>query len=217
MLSLIKVFFTGMAISLLGSLPLGSLNMAAMQVAIQENVRKAIFFSLGVAMVEVLYVRLSLTGMDWVISHRQLFHVLEWATVFLFFALAVSSFFTARKKAGAQKNVLINNQLNRFVLGAAMSAINPVQIPFWFIWSTYLLSNRILVPTTAHFTIYTIGIGIGTLFGLALFIFGGRWLVQKLNASHRIINAAVAFVFLISAFIQLYRVLNKSFASGIGQ
>jgi threonine/homoserine/homoserine lactone efflux protein len=217
MFSLMKVFFTGMVISLLGSLPLGSLNIAAMQVAIQENVRKAIFFSLGVAMVEVLYVRLSLTGMDWVIKHRQLFHVLEWATVFLFFALAISSFITARKKAGAQKNVLLNNRLNRFILGATMSAINPVQIPFWFIWSTYLLSNNILTPTTANFTVYTIGIGIGTLMGLALFVFGGRWLVQKLNASHRIINIAVALVFLVSAFIQLYRVLNKPFAASIGQ
>ncbi len=217
MISLLKVFFTGMLISLLGSLPLGSLNVAAMQVAIQENVRKAIFFSLGVAMVEVVYVRLSLTGMDWVISHHQLFHALEWATVFLFFALAVSSFVTARKKAGNQKNVLLNNKVNRFVLGATMSAINPVQIPFWFIWSTYLLSNKILAPTTTEFTFYTIGIGIGTLLGLALFIFGGRWLVQKLNASHRIINVAVALVFLVSAFIQLYRVLNKPFASGIGQ
>jgi threonine/homoserine/homoserine lactone efflux protein len=217
MLSLLKVFFTGLAISFLGSLPLGSLNISAMQVALQENVRRAIFFSLGVALVEIIYVRISLTGMDWVIRHRQLFHILEWATVFLFIALAVSSFIAANKKTGAQKNILLNNKLNRFWLGVTMSAINPVQIPFWFIWSTYLLSTKVLLPVTSDFTVYTIGIGIGTLLALGLFVFGGRILVQKLNASHRIINLAVALVFLISAIVQLYRVLNKPFGSAIIQ
>lgn len=217
MFSLLKVFFTGLAISFLGSLPLGSLNISAMQVALQENLRRAVFFSLGVALVEIIYVRLSLTGMDWVMRHRQLFHILEWATVFLFIVLAISSFIAANKKTGSPKNIMLNNKLNRFWLGVTMSAINPVQIPFWFIWSTYLLSNKILLPATVDFTVYTIGIGIGTLLGLALFIFGGRLVVQKLNASHRIINLAVALVFLISAIIQLYRVLNKPFGATIVQ
>jgi threonine/homoserine/homoserine lactone efflux protein len=217
MFSLLKVFFTGLAISFLGSLPLGSLNISAMQVALQENLRRAVFFSLGVALVEIIYVRLSLTGMDWVMRHRQLFHILEWATVFLFIALAISSFIAANKKNGTPKNIMLNNKLNRFWLGVTMSAINPVQIPFWFIWSTYLLSNKILLPTTVDFTVYTVGIGLGTLLGLALFIFGGRLVVQKLNASHRMINLAVALVFFISAIIQLYRVLNKPFGATIIQ
>jgi len=40
--SLFTIFFTGMLISFLGSLPLGSLNVSAMQVAITENNKKAI-------------------------------------------------------------------------------------------------------------------------------------------------------------------------------
>lgn len=209
MLSLLTIFFTGMLISFLGTLPLGSLNVSAMQIAITENTRKAIFFSLGVALVEILYVRLSLQGIDWVIGHQQLFHILEWATVFLFVVLAVSSLIAAGKKNSRAKNILLNNNMHRFWLGFTMSAINPVQIPFWFIWSTYLLSNKILLPQPAQFNSYTAGIGTGTLAGLAIFIFAGRWLLNKLNASHRIINIIVGVVFILSAAIQLYRVLNK--------
>ena len=209
MLSLLTIFFIGMLISFLGALPLGSLNVSAMQIAITENTRKAIFFSLGVALVEILYVRLSLQGIDWVIAHQQLFYILEWATVFLFVVLAFSSFMVARKKNSQAKNILLNNRMNRFWLGFTMSAINPVQIPFWFIWSTTLLSNEILLPQPAQFNSYTAGIGIGTLAGLGLFIFAGRWLSNKLNASNRIINIAVGIVFIISAAIQLYRVLYK--------
>ena len=82
MFSLLAIFFTGMLISFLGSLPLGSLNVSAMQLAIAENTKNAIRFSLGVALVEILYVRLSLTGIGWVIAHRQWFYTLEWITVF---------------------------------------------------------------------------------------------------------------------------------------
>jgi len=211
MFSLVAIFFIGMLISFLGSLPLGSLNVSAMQVAITENIKKAILFSLGVALVEILYVRLSLQGIDWVIAHRQLFYMLQWITVFLFIALAASSFWAAGKKDTQAKNILLNNKMNRFWLGFTMSAINPVQIPFWFIWSTYLLSNKILLPLPLHFNVYTIGIGTGTLAGLALFIFAGRALMNKLKAGNRVINIIVGIVFIVSAAIQLYRVLYKPF------
>ncbi len=212
MFSLLAIFFTGMLISFLGSLPLGSLNMSAMQVAITENTRNAIQFSLGVALIEILYVRLSLQGIDWILANQELFYILEWITVFIFIIIAASSFWVASKKNTATKNILLNNKMNRFWLGFTMSAINPVQIPFWFIWSTYLLSNKILLPVTLHFNIYTAGIGTGTLIGLALFIFAGRWLLNKLNASHRIINIIVGIIFIISAAIQLYRVVCKPFS-----
>jgi len=207
--SLVTIFFTGMIISFLGSLPLGSRNVAAMQIAIAENNKKAVQFSLGVALVEIAYVRLSLTGIDWIIAHEQLFYILEWITVFLFIILAINSFWTAAKKDSGAKNILISNTMNRFWLGFTMSALNPVQIPFWFIWSSYLFSNRILLPDPWHFNFYMAGIGIGTLAGLAIFIYAGGWLVKRLHTSRRIINLIVGAVFIISATIQLYRLLYK--------
>jgi len=212
MYSAAAVFMTGLLISFLGSLPLGSLNVSAMQVAITENIRNAIRFSLGVALVEVLYVRLSLKSIGWVIAHQQIFYILEWTTVFLFMIMAASSFRAATRKNTNAKNILLDNNMNRFWLGFTMSAINPVQVPFWFIWSTYLLSNKILSPSAWQFNIYTAGIGTGTLLGLALFIFAGRWLLQKLHTSHRVVNIIVGVVFIISAVVQLYRLVYKPFS-----
>jgi threonine/homoserine/homoserine lactone efflux protein len=211
MYSLFPVFFTGMFISFLGSLPLGSLNVSAMQVAITENIKNAAQFSLGVTLVEIMYVRLSLQGINWIIANQLLFTVLEWMTVLLFIVMGISSFRAASKNDGSKKNILLNNRMNRFWLGFTMSAINPVQIPFWFIWSTYLLSNKILLPLTIHFNVYTAGIGVGTLAGLALFIFTGRWLLHTLHAGNRIINIIVGIVFIISAAVQLYRVVYIPF------
>lgn len=208
MFDFIRIFFTGLLISFVGALPLGTLNVTAMQISIQENSRNAIKYGLGVALVEIIYVRVSLKGMRWVMENQKVFYALEWATVVLFVGLAITSFITASKSRD-QKNILLNSKLNRFFLGFSMSALNPVQIPFWFIWSTYLLSNRFLKPTAWQFNVYTVGIGIGTLIALAIFIFAGKWLIKKLNASHRLVNISVGVIFVISAGIQLYRVVNK--------
>ncbi|WP_290793566.1 LysE family translocator [Flavihumibacter sp. UBA7668] len=209
MVNLFFLFVAGLLISFLGSLPLGTLNITAMQIAVQENVRRSLYYSIGVALVELIYVRLSLKGIDWILANQTVFYYMEWATVVLFAVLGISSLLVARKKNSEAKPVLLNNQVNRFWLGVSMSAINPVQIPFWFLWSSYLFSTKLLQSDALHFNIYTIGIALGTISGLLLFIFGGKWLVKRINASQRAIHLAVAIVFLLSSAIQLVRVLNK--------
>ncbi|KYP13702.1 LysE family transporter [Flavihumibacter sp. CACIAM 22H1] len=209
MVNLIVLFLAGLTISFLGSLPLGTLNITAMQIAVQETVRKALYYALGVALVELIYVRLSLKGIDWILANQTIFYYMEWATVVLFAVLGISSLLTARKKNSTAQPVLLNNRVNRFWLGISMSAINPVQIPFWFLWSSYLFSTQLLQPDSLHFNVYTLGIAFGTILGLLLFIFGGKWLVQRINASQRSIHLAVAIVFLLSAVLQLVRILQK--------
>src|SRR5262249_1136607 len=92
---LVKIFFTGLFISFLGSLPLGTLNVAAMQIAITDGYTAAILFSLGSLLVEMIYVRISLIGIDWIRKQKKLFKILEWVTLFIVLALAVSSFYAA--------------------------------------------------------------------------------------------------------------------------
>ena len=70
---IVKVFFWGMIVSFLGSLPLGTLNVAAMQISVQESVQNAILFALGSLSVEMIYVRVSLVGINWVRKQKKLF------------------------------------------------------------------------------------------------------------------------------------------------
>lgn len=206
MLNLLYVAGVGFLISFLGTLPLGTLNVAAMQIAHKENIRAGIKFSLGVALVEVIYLRMSLKGMGWVIEHHRLFYWLGWVTVAMLLALAFFTF-RAAYHPHQDKNVLLNNGMNRFLLGATMSALNPVQIPFWFGWSTYLLTNRVLLPKAIEFNFFTVGGGIGTLAGLAVFIWGGNFIIQKLNANQKKLDIFIGCIFLLTAFIQTYKIV----------
>jgi len=198
-----------MLISFLGSLPLGTLNVAAMQIGIQESIKDAIWFSLGSLLVEMVYVRISLIGIDWVRKQHRLMKAMEWITLFIILALAVGSFIAAGKADGGGKNVLLNNNMHRFLLGMFMCAINPVQIPFWFGWSTVLFTKKILEPKSSHYNSYIIGIGIGTLMGNCVFIFGGKWMVQRIANSQQYLNWVIGGIFALTALIQLFKIIRK--------
>jgi threonine/homoserine/homoserine lactone efflux protein len=204
---LIKVFFWGMMVSFLGSLPLGTLNVAAMQISVQESVHNAILFSLGSLTVEMIYVRISLVGINWVRRQKKLFRYMEWITVAIVLALAIGSF-AAAMKPHAAKNVVLNNNINRYALGAMLSAINPVQIPFWFGWSTVLFTKNILAPKNSFYNLYIVGIGIGTLLGNFVFIFGGKWIVTMLNGNQNLLNWIIGGIFSVTAIIFLIKILT---------
>lgn len=195
-------------ISFLGTLPLGTLNIAAMQISVSDGVRPAMYFVLGALLVEVIYVRVSLVAMSWVMKHKNLFRWLEWISIFIVLALAVSSF-VAAGDTEVKKNVLLSGGIHRFWLGALMSSLNPVQIPFWFGWSTVLFTKRVLEHKNTHFNIYIAGIGIGTFIGNLVFIIGGRFVVEVLNANQKVLNLIIGAVFLLTAIILLIKRLRQ--------
>ena len=207
-MKLLRVFFWGMLVSFLGSLPLGTLNVAAMQISVQESIQDAIYFSLGSLLTEMIYVRISLVGINWVRKQRALFKWLEWITLGIVVALAVGSFIAATKEHHA-KNVFLNNNMHRFLLGLSMSAVSPMQIPFWFGWSTVLFTKKILLPKNSFYNLYIVGIGLGTLMGNCVFIFGGKYIVQKLNTNQNILNWVIGGIFALTALIQIWRIFRK--------
>ena len=203
----VVAFFVGTLISFLGQLPLGNMALTATQIGVQESFRNAWKFAVGVAIVEVAYLRLSLTGVHWIMQHQFIFIILGWLTVAVFVLLGILSFAAAQKQKPEQKTIILDNKINRFVLGASMSAINPVQIPFWFIWSSYLLNARILHPNIFEYNVFTIGAGVGTLAGYGVYIHGGNWLITKLNTSNRTMNKVLGIIFIVSALIQGYKMV----------
>lgn len=205
---LLRIFITGLFISFLGTLPLGTMNIAAMQISVSDGLRPALNFALGVLLIEVFYVRLSLVAMNWIRHNQKLFKILEWITLLIIVALAVFSFIAAASP-GDRKNVVLSGTLHRFLLGVTMSALNPVQIPFWFGWSTVLFTKKVLLPKNSHYNLYIAGIGLGTFAGMCVFIFGGRLLVEKLDSNQTLINWAVGGIFAITAIIQAWRMFHK--------
>ncbi len=197
----------GMLVSFLGQLPLGNMSITATQIGLEEGFKTAWEFSIGVAIIEMIYLRIALSGMNWVVAHHTFFTVLNWLAIALFLTLGIISFVSAAKQTKDKKAILLNNKLNRFVLGVTMSAVNPIQIPFWFTWGVSLINAGLLEPNDLHYNFFTVGAGAGTIAGLALYIHAGKWLVKKLNASNKGMNKFMGAIFILTALIQFYKVV----------
>lgn len=178
-----------------------------MQIGLQDGLQTAIYFAAGCLLVEMVYVRISLVGIDWVRKQVRLLKILEWITLAIIVALAIGSFAAAIKGGATQQNAVLNNALPRFVLGMVMSALNPLQIPFWFGWSTVLFSKQILQPVPIQYNFYIVGIGLGTLLGNSIFIFGGKYIVQHIQNSQAYLNWVIGSIFLVTAIIQCIKIV----------
>lgn len=214
--ALFRVFFWGMLISFLGCLPLGTLNITAMQIGLQESINNALLFSLGCLLVEMVYVRISLVGIAWIRKKVKLMRMMEWLTLAIIIALAIGSFMAAIKGGQSQKNEVLNNNVHRFLLGLLMSSISPTQIPFWFGWSSVLFQKGTLQPVKAQYNAYIFGIGLGTMMGNCVFIFGGRLIVNNIANSQAYLNWFIGGIFAITAVIQVVKmILHKDGVSKI--
>ena len=209
----IKVFFIGLLISAIGTLPLGTLNIIAMQLSVAEGYQQAIWFALGAAMVEMVYVRISLVGMDWIRKRKGLFRWLDWIAFLIVLVLAIVNFVAAANAHSSSHNAVVSQHINRFLLGLTMSALNPVQIPFWFGWSTVLFTKKMLEPNNRQYNFYITGIGSGTLIGFSIFIFGGQLFAKALEQNASLVSCIVGGVFAVTALIQLVKILR---GKGVG-
>lgn len=205
---LLKILLVGMLVSFLGSLPLGTLNIAAMQISVSDGVWPALMFSTGSLIAEIVYVRISLVAMDWIRKQEKLFRILEWVTLGIVVVLAASSFYAATHPQ-VEKNIVLSSSMPKILLGLVMSAVNPVQIPFWFGWSTVLFTKKVLLPRNDHYNSYIVGIGLGTLLGNCLFVFGGQLIASRINNNQDVLNWIIGGIFAITALIQVWKMYKK--------
>ncbi len=212
MLKLLRIFFTGIFIAFIGMLPLGTQNLAAMQIAISDGLQPALIFALGMVVPDVFYVLVTLLAMQWIQKQKRLFRAMEWVTLLIVVALAVANFYAAMHPA-VQKNILLSNSLPKFLLGIIINGVNPMQIPFWFGWSTILFTKKILEPRWKHYNIYATGVAIGMFAGTAVFIFGGRLIADKITSNQELLYFVVGGVFTVTALLQVWKMVKKKDAA----
>lgn len=207
----IKIFFTGMVISFIGSLPPGTLNVAAMQLSITNGFIYASWFAAGSLLPEIFYVLISLLAIEKLTRQKKILQGMDWIMVVILLALALSSFIASASSSMESRNILLSNMLHPFLLGLIMSAVNPAQIPFWLGWNTILLNKKILLPSVRFFNFYTVGIAAGSFAGSCVYMFGGRLVVENLNAEQHILQLVIGIFFTLAALVQIRKlILHKN-------
>jgi threonine/homoserine/homoserine lactone efflux protein len=213
---LVKVAAAGLLISFLGSLPLGTMNIAATQIAVQQGTHAGLLYAWGSMLTEIIIVRFALVAMDWLAKRHQVFHFLELFTTGLLFVLAAASFIAAYRMTGFPGSIP-GRLLHPFWTGVLLSAANPLHIPFWLGWSTVLLNKKILLPAARYYNWYITGIGTGTLLGFMVFIYGGNYMVKQITQHQDVLNLVIGSVLLVTAILQLKKITSTPAAIRYGR
>ncbi|MFX6907672.1 hypothetical protein ABTH77_20680, partial [Acinetobacter baumannii] len=75
-----------------------------------------------------------------------------------------------KKKSKARKESEENHRSifskNKFWYGVLLSSINIAQLPFWLIWSNYVMSLHVFTPNYLNFLLFAVGTSVGSLAAL---------------------------------------------------
>jgi threonine/homoserine/homoserine lactone efflux protein len=204
----VRIFIGGFVISFLGSLPLGPLNLLTAYLTVSKGIQSALSFSFGSIVSELILVRLGVIFMNWISQRQKLFKVFEWISVLIILVFAVFSFTAAIQKTGLSSAMPANIR-HPFWSGIVAGTFDPTRVPFWFTWTTILLSNRILIPGNGQYNSYVAGIALGSLLGFFVFIYGGNYFIETVKKHENMINWTIGGILLITAIIQIYRTLTR--------
>ncbi len=185
------------------------MNVTATNISVKDGIHAGILFSLGGLFTETVCLCVALAAMDWVRKQQKIFRMFEWFTALLIMALAGASFIAAFKMKAFGNNTFTAYSINPFLLGSLLSALNPLHIPFWIGWTTVLINKNVLQPGKRNYVIYVIGISIGTMAGFDVFIYGGNYIVAQLKENQNILNWIIGVVLLITALVQLYKIIYR--------
>jgi threonine/homoserine/homoserine lactone efflux protein len=205
-LGVLLAFLTGIGVSFIGAAPLGALNITALQITIARSPISGMLYSLGAISVEMIFILLSLLGVEWIQKRAQLFIIIEWITVAIVLGLAGASMFAAlHPHPRSIETAFFNPALPAYLIGVGFRLFMPTMIPFWLGWNTILFSKNILKADWAHYLAYIPGAGLGTFLAHLIYIMGGTMATDAYQLHQVAVNWTICGLFIGIAVFQIVR------------
>lgn len=204
----LTIFFWGFAISFLGTLPIGTLNITVANYAIQQQYYQAFKFGIAAVGVEVIIVKLITLALLKLSSFQPFIKFFKAISIIILLGFAFISLHAAWQQNKFTVTVGILDK-KPFLYGIILSLINPLHIPFWMGWTTILQTKKILQPSTIAYNIYVAAIGIGTLFAFLLYSIISSQLVVFLNNYQFVLNWIVGLSLLSIAVWQSIKLFSS--------
>jgi threonine/homoserine/homoserine lactone efflux protein len=204
-----KPLVVGFLISLIGTLPLGYLNVIGLQLLLENGYLASIQFILGIVFIEFFVLKVVSYGSKWLVQQQKLLLFIDIFTVLFFSSLAYYFFATIGNE---QKFSLKQLQLIQvpFILGVLLNSLNFMQWPYWSSIYLYLFRTKKLKSNSNKNNIFIMGALLGTFSGMMLFAQTGNYfLIDKKADIGKYLNVIFTFIFLGLALVQFINLFWK--------
>jgi threonine/homoserine/homoserine lactone efflux protein len=198
----------GFFISLLGSLPLGYINVVGLQILLEQGIISHVLFVFGIVFIQFFVLKSVSVGAKWLVKQKNLMLFIDVFTV-LFFALLSYYFFTNYNVASSS---LSQFPLSDYplVLGWFLNSLNFIQWPYWAGIYMYLFRTNRLQPGQNTNNIFITGVLVGTFVGMFVFANTTHFLIIQSNLEiNKYFNLIFAVLFGGLAILQSFKLVVK--------
>lgn len=212
-MQILKNILVGFAVSFIGSIPLGYLNLFGYQIFTTSNFNQLNLYLLGVLFVEaiVIYTTLKLSVK---VSMNPKWK--NYISIFSFIFLLVIALLTYNSSPNESNSLDKYNaylSYSAIISGVVLSSLNFAQIPFWMSWNLYLTNENYIVSKGKEGLFYVFGTIIGTYFGMLAIIFSILAAKNENVISPNFFSKYIWVIFLVLAIFQLFQIVRNKIKS----
>ena len=176
-------FFIGLIANFIGYIPPGNINLTLVQITINRGLKQAVMFICSFSCVEFFFTYFIMHAAKWLSKQVKLDTVIDWVMVVLFGVLGTITWLQ-RNKAPKQNY----SEQDSIKYGILLGFLNPMQIPFWMITGTYLITHQWILVGKLALVIFSIGSAAGAFLGLFLYAKFAGYIQSKFELSNKVIN-----------------------------
>jgi threonine/homoserine/homoserine lactone efflux protein len=202
-MKMFTTFLIAFAISFLGSIPVGVLNLTIVDIALRKSFKQVLMFATASALIEYGQGFIALKFSSLFETNQNLAFYIDLIATPVFFILGI---FYLRKHGKPPKK---EETISDFKKGLLLSIVNPLAIPFWVVWGTVGLGKGWLTMSNSSIAIFTLGISMGTFATLLLYGLAAKPIIEKIEIVNQRINQIIGWVLIILGLLQLFKLFDN--------
>lgn len=211
MIQNLKNIAIGFAISFIGSIPLGYLNVVGFQVYQTQGIFNTFLYLFGVIVIEFIVIFSTLIFAKKLMSNIKILKFIEAFSVLFMFILAYV-FYASSQTENYNQTVFSNYANYPFIFGLILSCLNFIQIPFWVGWNLYLLNGNYIEISKSRKYFYVFGTIFGTFSGMLVLILSLDYVTNQTDFLEKyLMKVIIPLVFIILGLVQGFKFYKKNF------
>lgn len=209
----LKNILVGFAVSFIGSIPLGYLNLVGYQIYSTSNFSQLNLYLLGVLFVEaiVIYTTLKLSS-KLSMNPKWKNYISIFSFIFLL-GIALLTYNSISNDSNALDKYSSYLSYSALISGIILSGLNFAQIPFWMSWNLYLTNEKYIFVEDKKGLFYVLGTVVGTYFGMLAIIFSIQAAKDEDYISPTFFSKHIWVIFLVLAIFQLFQIFRSNLKS----
>lgn len=212
-MKLLKNILVGFAISFIGSIPLGYLNLIGYQIYATSNFNQLNLYLFGVLIVETIVIYTTLKFSSKVTMNPKWKNYISIFSFIFLLGIALLTYSSSSNENNALDKYNAYLNYSSFISGVFLSCINVAQVPFWMSWNLYLTNENYIISKGKLSAVYVLGTLIGTYLGMLSIIFSIQAAKNKDIISPIFFSKYIWVIFLVLAIFQLFQIVRNNLKS----